>query len=164
MGRSVHSLETIDAIRRLWKGRLSATEIGVRLGLSRNAVIGIVTRKRNREGEEAWPVRGASGNRPPPTNRSWKNNHLSVPRVPAPPKRILVDPIDWLARESDQCAWIEDDVGDQPIDELKCCGQQIEPGTSWCAFHLNLTTAEPDENIASSVPVPPPAATQRRAA
>ncbi|MHA1559198.1 MAG: GcrA family cell cycle regulator [Alphaproteobacteria bacterium] len=164
MGRSLHSPETIDAIRRLWKGRLSATEIGLQLALSRNAVIGIVTRKRAREGEASWPVRGASGNRPPRPDRSWKNNHSSVPRVPAPPKRILVDPIDWLARESDQCAWIEDDVGDAPIDELKCCGQQVEPGASWCAFHFRIATAEPDEDAPNSAKVPRPAVTQRRAA
>lgn len=142
MGRHAHPPELIDAVGRLWRGTRSASEIGAVLGLTRNAVIGIVTRYRLRDGEELWPFRGPG--RPARPNRRRANSGNNPSHFTSP-KRVLANPILWLDRDPHQCAWIEDDPADNPIDELQCCGAPVEAGSSWCGFHGALVTADPEE-------------------
>ena len=149
-----HTTTTYKEIRRLWADGKTSTQIANALGMTRGAVIGCVHRGRDAEGDIAWPTRRAVTafsprktkrrasltRRPPVKNGKYKTLATPKPRLvsaPLPkPTKPLSDPIAWLSRELNQCAFIPGDP--RNIDSLQCCGAPTMGESSYCSFHHDI--------------------------
>lgn len=135
----------IAMLQRLWKEGQSATEIGKRLSVSRNAVLGKLHRLALQEAAGGKPVKPARANlqRPPAPPRKPK-----VKLVPPAPKPALsavhlvddsiVKPRPLLMKLFDlgnhDCRW--------PVEGEKAntlfCGHNTHEGKVYCAYHCRM--------------------------
>lgn len=108
--------ETISELTRLWQQGLSTSEIGRRIGMSKNAVVG----KAHRLGLIA---------RPSPIKRA-------APVQPQPPKVVTFS-------RSGGCSW---PIGDPRKDDFHFCGEQAMPGKPYCSQHAAIAYIAPKNN------------------
>ena len=129
-----------------WRDGLTAYEIGERLGVTRNAVIG----KMNRLGLVAPPGSQAEGARKGAKARVKKFNYrfektpASLKRPgklpPEPPKPLLMPPARATGAQEalrklriHDCRW---PIGDPRSDNFRFCGARKYPGSSYCVHHF----------------------------
>jgi len=161
-----HTDETINVVGRMWRSGLSSGMISKAMNLTRNQVIGIVSRQRNLEGEQLWPSR--KGKRASTIPRSKKRrsapqkrpysaerpNPVSTttqrPFVNPEPPRESVKPIRFSLRALNQCAFIEGD----PTSEAMCCGAPVEFGYSWCSHHRAVVFPEKHQKLGKGFSLP----------
>lgn len=103
------TLERVSELRKLWATGASTAEIGRRLGVSKNAVVG----KAHRSGLAP---------RPSPIRR--------LPASPPPMPR----PVRLAAVGKAVCHW---PFGDPQDDDFRFCGAEAEPGKPYCAEHCD---------------------------
>lgn len=142
---------TIARLRALWDEGHSTAEIGRRMGVTKNAVIG----KSHRLELPARPSpirRGAVGRDPPTTPRQPRPAHpvLAVPRpvsdrpaaipVPAqppptpPPRRRYGLP-------GQPCCW---PIGEPGRPGFRFCEREAEPSRPYCPEHSSIAYAKPE--------------------
>ncbi len=105
--------ETINELTRLWAQGLSTSEIGRRIGMSKNAVVGKAHRL------------GLIG-RPSPIKRA-------APVQPQPPKVVP-----FGARGG--CSW---PIGDPRKEDFHFCGESAVPGKPYCQQHAQIAYIAP---------------------
>lgn len=140
--------QDVAMLQRLWKEGHSATEIGERLGVSRNAVLGKLHRLSFQDSPDGKPVKPARANlqRPPAPPRKPK-----VKLVPPAPKPVLpsvqlvddsiVKPRPLLMKlfdlDNNDCRW--------PVEGEKAntlfCGHNTHEGKVYCAYHCRMAYA-----------------------
>ena len=108
----------IDQLRDLWKQGLSTAEIGRRLGISKNAVVGKAHRL-------DLPARPSPIKLRPVTATAPKPQPALRP-APAPVKLVRV------SGKGPSCQWPSGHPG-QP--DFHFCGKPAEPGKPYCAEH-----------------------------
>jgi hypothetical protein len=135
-----------ECVRSMWLAGTSARDIATALNgiVSRGAVIGKVNRlglmkspervilkpiRPKREGE--WRRLARATGRP--RGRPRKAPPLAPIDPPEP-----INPIRFVARSFDQCAWIEGDPKAKPHDQVECCGRKVRFGKSWCNYHIRI--------------------------
>lgn len=139
----------IAMMQRLWKEGQSATEIGKRLGVSRNAVLGKLHRLAVQDSPDGKPVKPArvKKQRPPAPPRKPK-----VKLVPPAPKPVplaavqfvddsIIKPHPLLVKLFDlgnnHCRW---PVEGEKADTL-FCGHDTHEGKVYCAYHCRMAYA-----------------------
>lgn len=139
-----------------WALGLSASEIGRKMGITRNAVIGrahrlglssrqkgfgsellaIVARKSRNAPETARkPVQARKPERvlPEPNTVSATSLPVSVAPIPKPEPQGAF----WMKRkEGIECSWIAGDPKSVPIESLRCCGATKNYGLPFCDAHM----------------------------
>ncbi|MEQ8817807.1 MAG: GcrA family cell cycle regulator [Thalassobaculum sp.] len=111
---SVWTEDRLTDLTRLWGEGLSITQIGLVLGVSRNAVVGKVHRM-------GLPKRQS------PIVKSDK------PRMPkAPIQRRRAVPLSLEQWDRNTCSW---PTGDPKTDNFSFCGDTVEPGRPYCTAH-----------------------------
>jgi GcrA cell cycle regulator len=113
----------IEALVSLWGQGLSLTQIGLRLGVSRNAVGGKsrrmdLPRRRSPIEQKPRSVRVHCD-----TKQPLKPRPIERLREPGPGVSLL--DMKWT-----QCSWV---LG-EPRD-CRCCGERVKPGTAFCEHH-----------------------------
>ena len=157
MGASNHTDETKDKIRAMWATGDSALTIGIALGMTRNAIIGLVNRMRNAEGELA--IRRRAPNRPKGMSRTKARQRPTAtkartkPWTPQKPQPFPVTPPspfapalmpweEWIDRQgiSDRslCGWADGDPAD--LASFKCCSGKVDYESVWCSYHKPIAT------------------------
>jgi GcrA cell cycle regulator len=104
----------LDTIAELWARGRSQSQIGLALGLTRNAIAGEISRARLRGDQRFLKPR-------------VKPKPLAPP--PPPPPRILIE------LKLNDCRW---PVGHTPEDQHLFCGHPQRPGSPYCAKHWAL--------------------------
>jgi len=99
------TVERVSELRKLWASGVSTAEIGRRLGVSKNAVVG----KAHRTGLAP---------RPSPIRR--------------PPVALSQRPVRLAPGGSAVCSW---PFGDPQHDDFHFCGAEALPGKPYCAEH-----------------------------
>jgi GcrA cell cycle regulator len=107
---SVWNEERLGNLKRLWAEGLSITQIGLEIGVSRNAVVGKVHRM-------GLPKRQS------PIVRSDK---------PIEPKRRKLSPLTFQDWDRSKCCW---PIGDPRAADFHFCGEKIMEGRPYCAEH-----------------------------
>ena len=156
-----------ELLRKLWSGKLSASQIAAELGgISRNSVIGKVhrlnlsgrakpppqERRTAREKWAAWDAKrqpsAANGAGEPRRYSRFNPQFGSKKRTTRAPAKLegqsmelkpMLKPVHILDRNMfTQCAWPL--WGDRPAySELMCCGDQVAPGEqSHCEYHAAI--------------------------
>lgn len=136
--------ERMEALRLLWPNdELSTSEIGKRLGISKNAVAGMVNRSDLPRRKS--PIRPLSGEPYKPKSRKPQREPNPLPdlskidrpaRAPAP-KPVFTAPVRqepmivFKPRSGVQCEWLDGSAA-----PYRQCEATSEPGKSWCAKHL----------------------------
>ena len=111
---SVWTEDRLTDLTRLWTEGLSITQIGLALGVSRNAVVGKVHRM-------GLPKRQS------PIVKSDK------PRVPkAPIERRRTVPLSLEQWDRNTCSW---PIGDPKSESFSFCGDHVAPGRPYCTVH-----------------------------
>ena len=136
--------EAIARIRALWAEGHSTAEIGRRMGVSKNAIVG----KAHRLNLPARPspIRHSTGEKRPPraTVRRATGPTLpalqSVPRHPAPSPRppVLLRPVPMQPRPAGRvsaCCW---PLGEPGTPEFRFCGDPTMPAKPYCDEHVAL--------------------------
>jgi GcrA cell cycle regulator len=121
--------ERIDELKALWAEGLTTGEIGKRLGVSKNAVVG----KAHRLGLKGRPSpikRTASPSRPPPPAKE-----------PEPKIRSLVD------LSAHTCRW---PIGDPREPGFHFCGEPSLNGKPYCAKHAAIAYVGSNKSSSSS--------------
>ena len=125
MGEAVPSVwteERLADLKKLWAEGLSITQIGLEIGVSRNAVVGKVHRM-------GLPKRQS------PIVRSDK---------PIEPKRRKLSPLAVADWDRHKCCW---PIGDPRSEDFHFCGAKISDGRPYCEEHCAIayTTSNRDE-------------------
>ena len=105
--------EKIAKLKKLWQEGLTTGEIGKRLGVSKNAVVGKAHRL------------GLKG-RPSPIKRP------EAAAAPAAPKKEPVKIFTLTDLSHSTCRW---PIGDPKHEDFRFCGKQVYPGKPYCAEH-----------------------------
>lgn len=117
--------DRIAELARLWQAGHSASEIGKRLGVSKNAVVGKAHRLRL-PGRPSPIKREAAARAEPPRRR--KPAAAAKPQVHrAPPRARLEEP-----GGGPGCLWPIGDPGDA---DFHFCGELVTPGKPYCPEH-----------------------------
>ena len=112
--QSVWTEDRLADLTRLWGEGLSITQIGLVIGVSRNAVVGKVHRM-------GLPKRQS------PIVKSDK------PRAPqAPVQRRRAVPLTLEQWDRNTCSW---PTGDPKTDNFSFCGDQVAPCRPYCTAH-----------------------------
>jgi GcrA cell cycle regulator len=148
--------ERVSLLLLLWRGGLSAREVGITLGTSRNSVIG----KLDRLGESRPGTQRDNGSRggravrkqkPPRYNYRFEKTPPELKRpgaLPAEPpfpfrmpsaRAIGHHALDGL-RPRD-CRW---PIGDPRTPEFRFCGVPTAPDRSYCAHHYEASIKQKD--------------------
>lgn len=142
--------DTVARLRVLWDEGHSTAEIGRRMGVTKNAVIG----KSHRLELPVRPSpirRGAAGRDPPPAPRRPKPVYpvLAIPR-PAPdrpaalPVPAAPPPAPPLRRRYGQpgqpCCW---PIGEPGRPGFRFCEGEAEPARPYCPEHSSIAYAKP---------------------
>ena len=116
--------ERLEQLTKLWSQGLSITQIGLKLGVTRNAVVGKVHRM-------GLPKRQS------PIVRSGK---------PFESKRRKVLPLTFANWDRSKCSW---PIGDPKSQDFKFCADKIVVGRPYCSVHCSqaYTTSNKDERI-----------------
>ncbi len=137
--------EIIARLRALWAEGHSTAEIGRRMGISKNAVVGKAHRLQLtarpspiRRGDEA-PRRPAPARRPaPPSMPSEPPRPPSAVQVeerPAPPPLRAVVPSTRSAARSTPCCW---PIGEPGSPDFRFCDEPAIAGKPYCEAHAQL--------------------------
>jgi len=102
--------ERTNALIALWNEGLSTAEIGRRLGVTKNAVVGKVHRL-------GLPKR---------------QSPISVKPAPKPKRDVKKNSVRMEALRPGMCCWPEGEPG---TDDFHFCGQQSIPGKPYCEEH-----------------------------
>lgn len=142
--------ERTNALMALWDEGLPTAEIGRRLGVTKNAVVGKVHRlglpKRGSPiSKERAPSSRPAAPRPAPSSRpAAAPAQLAAPR-PEPvaydpePERVEARPpakvVKLGALTSEMCSW---PIGDPGTEGFRFCGHQAVPGKPYCPEHCAM--------------------------
>ena len=133
--------ERISTLMVLWGEGVSTSEIGRRLGVTKNAVVGKVHRlglpKRNS------PIKAEKAEAPSPTVVATAV-HLARP-APARPSAETVQ-MDGL--RPGMCRWPEGEPG---TENFHFCGQPIVPEKPYCAYHCERAYVKSTKDKKSAV-------------
>jgi GcrA cell cycle regulator len=135
--------ERIEKLKKLQRDGLSCSVIAARLGcgLTRNAVIGKLSRLGLSRGIPPTVRKKITPRRPHPGNpsipRQTKASPLYGPHEPIPlPAETDIPRIAFADLAPSQCRWV---VGD-PKPTAMCCGDETIPGKPYCKAHLIRAT------------------------
>lgn len=118
--------DRVKTLMALWAEGISTLEIGRRLGVTKNAVVGKVHRL-------GLPKRQSPINSAPRTPRASNKSSEPVRMAPPPPSvPITADMVKMEELTSGMCNWPEGEPG---TDDFRFCGQQVVEGKPYCAAH-----------------------------
>ena len=151
--------ERVELLKKLWAEGLSAAQIANKIGnVTRNAVIGKVHRLGlSGRATPAKPQRGCT---------SSVSTTAKTPTIAAAPEAdvkpiinepefttpIVLDTGDKTTVstiKNNMCKW---PIGDPAKDEFHFCGQQTQPGKSYCAYHARMAFQPPQRREARKEP------------
>ncbi len=115
--------ERLATLRILWNEGLSISQIGQRLGVTRNAVAGKAHRLGLPKRQSPISVSGT-----PSRNKAKKNEEDGSDL----PLRLALRKISW---SRSKCVWPS---GDPKTTNFSFCGEPIEPGKPYCYDHCVL--------------------------
>ena len=120
--------EMMERLRELVAEGLSASQIGSRLGLTRNSIIGRMSRMKIAKVKPSIHVEHRPVIRKAPL----------VPRpVPVSP-HPFIGPVNDFPNSRYACRFMRVVKAG-----WQCCGQDTVGGTSWCEFHLRIVKPQP---------------------
>ena len=115
--------ERLEELKILWNEGLSISQIGQRLGVTRNAVAGKAHRLGLPKRQSPISVSGT-----PSRNKAKKNEEDGSDL----PLRLALRKISW---SRSKCVWPS---GDPKTTNFSFCGEPIEPGKPYCYDHCVL--------------------------
>jgi GcrA cell cycle regulator len=144
--------ERVEKLTKLWSEGLSASEVGARLGVSRNAVIGKLHRMglAGRHYGRKMPSRAKPRSQRPKLayanpNPQRKSSRLftAEPFVPTPEIEVPLKERRGIAGLQDaQCRW---PIGDPQKPDFHFCNGVKEPGLPYCAHHCRVAFKPPED-------------------
>ena len=146
MRETIWTDEKVKMLEALLEEKLSASQIGERLGVSRNAVIG----KAHRLNMKLRPpsIASAARRRQKPSAPTVLRTSKTMWRdgLPAIPVDPLLRPdgqlYDTLSITDRSCKWIVEGHGKN----ARYCGQEVAPKWSWCEYHMTRFLALPKQD------------------
>ena len=112
--QSVWTEDRLADLTRLWGEGLSITQIGLVIGVSRNAVVGKVHRM----------------GLPKLQSPIVKSDKPRAPQAPVQRRRAV--PLTLEQWDRNTCSW---PTGDPNTDNFSFCGDQVAPGRPYCTAH-----------------------------
>ncbi|WP_426954710.1 GcrA family cell cycle regulator [Muricoccus radiodurans] len=139
------STEAIDTLRALWAEGHSTAEIGRRMGISKNAVVGkahrlhLSARPSPIQRERAEAATGTAGPRPAPRVAAAPAPRIApAPAVvaappPPAPRAPVVRPFQRVMARS--CCW---PIGEPGATDFRFCTAEAAGGKPYCAEHASI--------------------------
>ncbi|NQV47500.1 MAG: global cell cycle regulator GcrA-like protein [Rhodospirillaceae bacterium] len=117
--------DRIKTLMALWAEGIPTLEIGRRLGVTKNAVVGKVHRLR-------LPKRQSPISKSPRTRSSRPNAEMVRLARPAPPPPPKGEMISMEMLRPGMCNWPE---GEPEAEDFRFCGDRVVEGKPYCAHH-----------------------------
>lgn len=162
--------ERVELLKTLWAEGLSAAQIANKMGgVTRNAVIGKVHRLGlSGRATPAKPQRGcgtSAERRDEPAAAKPARQEIK-PVIPEPEAitALVLDSGDLTTVstiKNNMCKW---PIGDPAKDDFHFCGQPVETGKSYCAYHARLAFQPPQRRERGETRRPAAQIERRRAA
>ena len=147
--------QMVDDLRAMWKEGLTTAEIGKRLGVSKNSIVGKVHRlglsgrpspiKKKEEVEnpvveaKPLPTKKAEKVKSEPVPASKKVEEpkeekieIKVAKQPETPRKEHVSLVDL---DNHTCRW---PIGDPKDENFHFCGKKVKIGQTYCEEHANI--------------------------
>ena len=153
MRETIWTDEKVNMLEALLEEKLSASQIGERLGVSRNAVIGKAHRlnMKLRPRPEASAARRVVRQKPSAPVGLWRDLAFV-----APIRNKSAIPVDPFLRPDGQmyntlsitdrsCKWIVEGHGKN----ARYCGHEAVPERSWCEYHMTRFLVTPKQELAA---------------
>lgn len=136
------SAEAIETLRALWAEGHSTAEIGRRMGISKNAVVGKAHRLHLSARPSPIQRERAEGAAPRPAPRV-PAPRIAVPEpapvhAPAPRPAAVVRPFQRVAARN--CCW---PIGEPGAADFRFCGAEATSGRPYCAEHAAIAYVKP---------------------
>ena len=147
MSTSQWTSERIQTLIALWNEGLTTSEIGRRLGITKNAVVGKVHRLGLKKRASPIRSRGITTTRPTPTPKLPKADEAGaataqtaepqaadapVAAAPVPPKRRTGPVVQLDSLKPGMCSW---PVGEPGTDDFHFCADTVVPEKPYCLEH-----------------------------
>lgn len=150
MRETIWTDEKVKMLEALLKEKLSASQIGERLGVSRNAVIGKAHRlnMKLRPRPEASAARRVVRHKPSAPVGLWRDLAFVAPirNKDAIPVEPFLRPDgqmhDTLSIGQKHCKWIVEGNGKN----ARYCGHEAVPKRSWCEYHMAKLLVAPKQD------------------
>ena len=120
---SVWDEKQLDKLKKLWDEGLPITKIGLKLGVSRNAIAG----KAHRLG---LPKRNSPISKSGDPRKNKPDSYIEASKEL--PLKISLREVEW---SRNRCCW---PIGDPKLPGFAFCGTSIMPGRPYCEEHSNL--------------------------
>lgn len=138
--------ERTNALMALWDEGLSTAEIGRRLGVTKNAVVGKVHRlglpkrgspinqERTRTPRTSTPRAPAQRRAAPAAVHTKPKSAVPAVVVPVAPRKPA-KLVSLSGLTSDMCSW---PIGDPTSEDFAFCGHEAVPGKPYCLEHCGM--------------------------
>ncbi len=156
--------QMVEDLKRMWEEGLTTGEIGKRLGVSKNSIVGKVHRlqlsgrpspikKKNAPAEENTTPKAAKAEKPAPQINKPKEEkapakeeevvvEVSAP-ISVPEPKIQVKPSGKTMLtdlDNHTCRW---PIGDPKDENFHFCGRKVKIGQTYCEEHANIAYVKP---------------------
>ncbi len=114
--------ERLEKLKKLWDEGLSISQIGEKLGVSRNAIAGKVHRLGLKKRQSPISNKGK-------TKAPQKKEPVQVAMPENLPLKLALRKINW---SRSKCSW---PIGDPKTTSFKFCGDEVVAGKPYCNTH-----------------------------
>ena len=116
--------DRLETLKKLWEQGLSISQIGEKLGVSRNAIAGKVHRLGLKKRQSPISNKGAAKSAP-----ADKKSKVEVAQPENLPLKLTLRNINW---SRSQCSW---PIGDPKSTAFRFCGDEVVAGKPYCNSH-----------------------------
>lgn len=116
--------ERLETLKKLWEEGLSISQIGEKLGVSRNAIAGKVHRLGLKKRQSPISNKGAAKKAASP-----KKAPVEIEQPENLPLKLTLRQINWSRAK---CSW---PIGDPKSTAFKFCGDEVVAGKPYCNDH-----------------------------
>ena len=132
--------QMVEDLRKMWKEGLTTGEIGKRLGVSKNSIVGKVHRLGLSSKAEKI-TSDESNKKAEAVKESKKEEHFISTKIESKPQVRKDGKVMLTSLDNHTCRW---PIGDPKDENFHFCGKKVRLGQTYCEEHAALAYVKPN--------------------